>query len=159
MNSASETNTLLPAHYEEQQPAEDPGFKGRLWSKAVYACKCVGNFARLLLGLLLDPRVDKKVKIFAGAVLAYIVSPADFIPELFTGIFGMLDDFVLSAFAVNIILNWVDPEIVRAHWHGEQDLLATVQRVMKNAEVFVPDGVLKKIEVWIGKHAGKALQS
>src|SRR5262249_45082856 len=88
--------------------------------------------------------------------LTYVFAPIDFIPELFTGLFGMLDDFVLSAFALNVILNWVDPEIVKSHWHGESDLLETIQKGIKNAELLVPEAIVKKIQLWVGKHAEKA---
>ena len=119
--------------------------------------RTVTHFARLLIGLMFDSRVDNKVKIFAGAVLAYIFAPIDFIPEIFSGLFGMLDDFVLSAFALNVLLNWVDPAIVRSHWVGEKDLLETVQKGVRNAEVLVPEPIVKKIQMWIGRHMEKAL--
>jgi uncharacterized membrane protein YkvA (DUF1232 family) len=125
--------------------------------KLIRYARTVTHFARLLFGLMLDNRVDKKVKIFAGAVLAYILAPVDFIPEIFSGLFGMLDDFVLSAFALNVLLNWVDPAIVRSHWRGENDLLETVQKGMKNAEILVPEAIVKKIQLWIGRHVEKAI--
>lgn len=161
MNSAQESSPHLITHVDvENQPeGEVIEVKESLLGRALQACKFVGHVVRLLVGLMLDPRVEKKVKLFVAAVLAYIISPADFIPELLTGVFGMLDDFVLSAFALNVILNWVDPEIVKSHWHGKYDLLGTIQRIIKNAEVFVPDGVLKKIQVWIGTHSEKAIHS
>jgi uncharacterized membrane protein YkvA (DUF1232 family) len=125
--------------------------------KLIRYARTVTHFAQLLIGLMLDNRVDRKVKIFAGAVLAYILAPVDFIPELFSGLFGMLDDFVLSAFALNVLLNWVDPSIVRSHWQGERDLLETVQKGMKNAEILVPEAIVKKIQLWIGRHVEKAI--
>ncbi len=117
----------------------------------------LAQFVRLLIGLLLDERVDRKVKIFVGSVLAYVFAPVDFIPEIFSGLFGMLDDFVLSAFALNVILNWVDPAIVRSHWRGEGDLLETIQKGIANAEILVPEAIVKKIRGWIDKHSEKAL--
>jgi len=154
MNSSTEYDALSnPKAVEVLTEGEPERLQDKLWRYV----KILGNFVRLLIGLMLDQRVDRKVKIFAGAVLAYVFAPIDFIPELFTGLFGMLDDFVLSAFALNVILNWVDPAIVRSHWQGEQDLLETVQKGMKNAEMLVPEPILKKIQVWIGKHVEKAL--
>lgn len=154
MNSSTEydaigsSSALTPISNEEPERLQD-----RLWRYV----RTLGHFVRLLIGLMLDQRVDKKVKIFAGAVLAYVFAPVDFIPELFSGLFGMLDDFVLSAFALNVILNWVDPAIVRSHWQGEKDLLETVQKGMKNAEMLVPEAIVKKIQTWVGKHVEKAI--
>lgn len=124
--------------------------------KAARYLNNLAQFVRLFLGLMMDERVDKKMKIFVGAVLAYIFAPLDFIPDFFGGLFGVLDDFVLSAFAVNVILNWTDPEIVKSHWRGEKDLLETVRKAMKNAELLVPEAIIKKIQIWVGRHAEKA---
>jgi uncharacterized membrane protein YkvA (DUF1232 family) len=154
MNSSTEYDAISSSNAVSSISNEEPErLQDRIWRYV----KILGHFVRLLIGLMMDPRVDRKVKIFSGAVLAYIFAPIDFIPELFTGLFGMLDDFVLSAFALNIILNWVDPAIVRSHWQGEKDLLETVQKGMKNAEMLVPEPIVKKIQTWIGKHVEKAL--
>lgn len=154
MNSA-EHQAITGSSVEIETP-ETEGSEP-LRDRLIRYARTVAHFARLLIGLMLDPRVDRKVKIFVGSVLAYIFAPIDFIPELFSGLFGMLDDFVLSAFAINVILNWVDPAIVRSHWVGEKDLLETVQRGVKTAEVLVPEAIVKKIQAWIGRHAEKAL--
>jgi uncharacterized membrane protein YkvA (DUF1232 family) len=153
MNKSSEAE--LPV-LSETTTEEDPGTE-RMIPRLIRYLKVLRDFVRLLFGLLVDPRVDRKVKIFAGSVLVYVFSPIDFIPELFTGLFGMLDDFVLSALAINVILNWVDPEIVKSHWQGQGDLLQTIQKAVKNAEILVPEAILKKIEGWIGKHAVRAI--
>jgi len=148
---------LVPSSHLDTEGTEPVEGKERLLSRVLRYVKSLAQFVRLLLGLLTDERVDKKVKIFVGAVLVYIFAPVDFIPELFSGLFGMLDDFVLSAFALNVILNWVDPEIVKSHWRGEQDLLTTIQKAIKNAEVLIPEAIVKKIQTWIGKQTERAL--
>ena len=153
MNSSTEYDSIASSNAIPTDTEQPERLQDKLWRYI----RTLGQFVRLLIGLMLDERVDRKVKIFVGAVLAYIFAPIDFIPELFTGLFGMLDDFVLSAFALNVILNWVDPEIVRSHWSGETDLLETVQKGMKTAELLVPEPIVKKIQTWIGKHIEKAL--
>jgi uncharacterized membrane protein YkvA (DUF1232 family) len=155
MNSSTEYEALKSSNVSVEAVSTEQ--TERLSVRLIRYARTVTHFARLLIGLLMDARVDKKVKIFVGAVLAYIFAPIDFIPELFSGLFGMLDDFVLSAFALNVILNWVDPAIVRSHWVGEKDLLETVQKGMKNAEILVPEPIVKKIQMWIGRHVEKAL--
>jgi len=148
---------LVQSSHVDTQESEPVEGKERLLSRAIRYTRNLAQFVRLLLGLLTDDRVDRKVKIFVAAVLAYIFAPIDFIPELFTGLFGMLDDFVLSAFALHVILNWVDPNVVKSHWHGEQDLLSTIQKAIKNAEILVPEAIVKKIQTWVGKHSERAL--
>jgi uncharacterized membrane protein YkvA (DUF1232 family) len=154
MNSSAEYEPLSnPPALSSVQGEERERLKDRVWRYV----RILGSFVQLLIGLMLDQRVDRKVKIFVGAVLAYVFAPVDFIPELFSGLFGMLDDFVLSAFALNVILNWVDPAVVRSHWRGEEDLLETVQKGMKTAELLVPEAIVKKIQSWVGRHAEKAV--
>ena len=161
MNSAKETELPGRTHFEERalMKLEEPPERESLWQRALRFAMIVPQFARLLLGLMLDPRVDKRVKVFAGSVLLYILSPVDFIPEAFTGIFGWADDFVLSAFAIHIILNWVDPQIVQSHWRGKTNLLSLIQKTISHAELLVPDGILKKIQSWVQGHADSALRS
>lgn len=129
----------------------------RIVTRLFEAVLVLRDFFLLLIGLLLDERVDRKVKIFVGSVIAYIISPIDFIPDLLGGLFGLADDFVLTAFALNVLMNWVDPEIVVSHWRGKKDLLSTVQKGIRNAEILVPEAILKKIQAWIGKRAPEGL--
>jgi uncharacterized membrane protein YkvA (DUF1232 family) len=156
MKSSSEITNLPELMTGEAIPEEEERPK-RLLPQLFRYFKILRDFVRLLFGLMVDPRVDRKVKIFVGAVLAYVFAPIDFIPELFTGLFGVLDDFVLSAFALDVILNWIDPAIVQSHWRGEADLLPTIQKTIKNAEILVPEAIVKKIQAWIGKHAVQAI--
>jgi uncharacterized membrane protein YkvA (DUF1232 family) len=146
---------------EEENPIEEterPQRKTpRIVARLFEAVLVLRDFFLLLIGLLLDERVDRKVKIFVGSVLAYILSPIDFIPDLLGGLFGMADDFVLTAFALNILMNWVDPEIVSSHWRGKKDLLSTVQKGIRNSEILVPEAILKKIQAWIGKRTPEGL--
>jgi uncharacterized membrane protein YkvA (DUF1232 family) len=129
----------------------------RLVARLFEAVLVLRDFFLLLVGILLDERVDRKVKIFVGSVIAYIISPIDFIPDLLGGLFGLADDFVLTAFALNVLMNWIDPEIVASHWRGKKDLLSTVQKGIRNAEILVPEAILKKIQAWIGKRAPEGL--
>jgi len=143
----------IPVEEMERPRRKTPRIVARLFE----AVLILRDFFLLLIGLLLDERVDRKVKIFVGSVIAYIVSPIDFIPDLLGGLFGLADDFVLTAFALNVLMNWIDPEIVLSHWRGKKDLLTTVQKGIRNAEILVPEAILKKIQAWIGKRAPEGL--
>jgi len=143
----------MPVEETESPRRKTPRIVARLF-EAVFVLR---DFFLLLVGILLDERVDRKVKIFVGSVIAYIISPIDFIPDLLGGLFGLADDFVLTAFALNVLMNWIDPEIVASHWRGKKDLLSTVQKGIRNAEILVPEAILKKIQAWIGKRAPEGL--
>lgn len=143
----------MPVEETESPRRKTPRLVARLFE----AVLVLRDFFLLLVGILLDERVDRKVKIFVGSVIAYIISPIDFIPDLLGGLFGLADDFVLTAFALNVLMNWIDPEIVASHWRGKKDLLSTVQKGIRNAEILVPEAILKKIQAWIGKRAPEGL--
>ena len=143
----------MPVEETESPRRKTPRIVARLFE----AVLVLRDFFLLLIGLLLDERVDRKVKIFVGSVIAYIISPIDFIPDLLGGLFGLADDFVLTAFAINVLMNWIDPEIVASHWRGKKDLLSTVQKGIRNAEILVPEAILKKIQAWIGKRTPEGL--
>jgi uncharacterized membrane protein YkvA (DUF1232 family) len=143
----------IPVEETEKPLRKTPRILARLFE----AVLVLRDFFLLLIGVLLDERVDRKVKIFVGSVIAYIISPIDFIPDLLGGLFGLADDFVLTAFALNVLMNWVDPEIVTSHWRGKKDLLSTVQKGIRNSEILVPEAILKKIQAWIGKRAPEGL--
>jgi uncharacterized membrane protein YkvA (DUF1232 family) len=162
MNEFANPSSLTGASHldDEEQPqteseeiVSDQEKRPWLISRLIEAGMVLRNFVYLLIGILFDDRVDRKVKFFVASVLAYIFAPIDFIPELFSGLFGIADDFVLAAFALNVLLNWIDPQIVESHWRGKKDLLATIQKGIKNAEILVPEAILKKIQSWIGQRA------
>jgi uncharacterized membrane protein YkvA (DUF1232 family) len=153
LTGASHVDNEEPLSSNMDEVPSNEGKRPRLLSRLIEAAFVLRNFVYLLIGILLDHRVDRKVKIFVASVLTYIFAPLDFIPELFSGLFGIADDFVLAAFALNVLLNWIDPEIVASHWRGKKDLLSTIQKGIKNAEILVPEAILKKIQSWIGQRA------
>lgn len=100
----------------------------------------------VLARLMLDKRVPLQSKAIAGAAVAYFIAPLDFIPEIVTGAFGLLDDVVLAVFALRKILVDVDAKIVKEHWSGDEDLLSVITRVVKAADELVGQKILKKLE-------------
>ncbi len=165
MNEIISTSSIPGASHLDDEP-ETPVLEEqdtrqkktpRILVRLIEAVFLLRDFFLLLVGLLMDERVDRKIKIFVGSVLAYILAPIDFIPDLLGGLFGLADDFVLTAFALNVLMNWVEPEVVAAHWRGKKDILTTVQKGIGNAEVLVPEAILKKIQAWIGKRAPEGL--
>ncbi len=99
----------------------------------------------LLIRLAADPDVPVSEKAKLAIATAYFVSPLDFLPELFLGPIGFLDDIVFAAYALNSILSRTDPEIVRKHWAGKDDVLVTVQKIIVQADQIIGSGLVKKI--------------
>ena len=65
--------------------------------------------ARIVAGLLRDPRVPASRKALLAAALGYAVSPVDLIPDRFP-LLGLLDDLVVAALAVDTFLAGVPEE-------------------------------------------------
>ncbi|HEX2258796.1 MAG TPA: DUF1232 domain-containing protein [Actinomycetota bacterium] len=98
------------------------------------------NIAKLLTRLIRDPRVPPRNKVIAGCIAAYLLLPVDFIPDSIPGV-GQLDDIVMLALAVDLLVNNVPDEIVAEHWDGERAVLDMVRGVTATVTTFVPDRV------------------
>jgi uncharacterized membrane protein YkvA (DUF1232 family) len=100
----------------------------------------------LLWKLSTDPEVPGKDKAKLAGVLAYFISPIDLIPEAIVGPIGYADDIALAVFVLNGIINHTDPEVLRRHWAGEDDILDVIQRTLATADQMVGSGIWKKLK-------------
>ncbi len=110
----------------------------------------VPDLLALVTRLMMDPRVDARHKAYLGAALAYVVSPIDIISERTVGPLGYVDDVAVIVAALNNLLNEVDPQIVLQHWSGSGDLLASIRKILVQADGLVGKGRLDKILEAIG---------
>jgi uncharacterized membrane protein YkvA (DUF1232 family) len=103
------------------------------------------DMAYLLGALLLDPAIPAIHKAKLGMVIAYIISPLDFLPEGVIGPGGYAEDVALSAYVINQLLNNVDNEIVLKHWKGNGDLLKVVRHIIEVTDQMCGSGLWKKM--------------
>lgn len=108
------------------------------------------NLIKLLGRLLKDPRVPRRSKVVVGAVVAYVISPIDILPE-FIPVVGMLDDLFLVVYALNHLIERAGEEVVLEHWDGPQDILSMVRSVLTTITELVP----VKIRRLLGRLAGE----
>ncbi len=87
------------------------------------------HFLKLILGLLKDSRVPMEDKAILFAALAYLLNPADFVPDVIP-FFGLVDDLYLVALALLRLLNHVDEEVLRAHWPGDEDVVPLLKKIV-----------------------------
>jgi len=80
------------------------------------------DFLRLLVRLLRDPRVPRLDKALLGLVVAYIVLPADFLPD-FLAVLGYVDDLFLLGMALDRLLLRAGPRVLREHWDADPAVL------------------------------------
>ncbi|GAB4134282.1 MAG: hypothetical protein Fur0015_07400 [Ignavibacteriales bacterium] len=91
-----------------------------------------------------DFPTEKKVKLLA--LIAYFISPIDLMPELFLGPIGFLDDIVASAYVLNDLINNTNPQLVKKHWAGEEDILFVIKNIIANADHLVGEKILSKLK-------------
>ena len=120
--------------------------KGSLPGKTGEYLLLVPDMFMLLWRLINDGRVNSKNKVLLGSGLAYYLFPLDIMPEAFLGPIGYIDDLVFGVYLLNKMLTDTDPEILREHWSGSEDILATIQNVLNAADNLVGKDFLAKFK-------------
>ena len=109
----------------------------------------VPDFFYLLVRLTLDDRIAAIDKAKFAGVIAYFFSPIDFLPEALLGPVGYLDDLALTCFVLNLYINQQDEAgraVVKELWPGDDDVLDTIQSVLKKADKWLGSGLWEKIK-------------
>jgi len=84
---------------------------------------CVVLFKRLLV----DPRVEWWRKALLVAVIVYLASPIDLVPD-FIPVAGQLDDAILVVIALRVLLRGSGPRLLAEHWPGPRQSLLVILR-------------------------------
>ena len=94
----------------------------RAWARFVPDC------AILCARLLRDGRLPRRYKLLLVVVAAYLSLPFDLVPD-FIPVIGVMDDAVLVALALRIVLRAGEGDLVREHWPGPPTSLGVVLRL------------------------------
>ena len=86
------------------------------------------DVARLLKRLASDRSVPISVRIALFALLAYLLSPIDLIPD-FIPVIGFVDDALIVALALRFATRHAGGEAIERHWPGTPEGLAAVLRL------------------------------
>jgi uncharacterized membrane protein YkvA (DUF1232 family) len=81
----------------------------------------------LVRGLLRDPRVPRRHKRLLCVLIGYLAFPFDIVPD-FIPIAGHLDDALVVALTLRVVLRGSGSELLREHWRGPESSLAVVLR-------------------------------
>jgi uncharacterized membrane protein YkvA (DUF1232 family) len=100
------------------------GRRGQARALAGFVPDCV-VLVRRLIG---DRRVPRRRKLGLALLAAYLASPIDLVPD-FIPVAGQLDDAILLALALRLLVRGSGPEIVREHWPGPDESLRAVLRL------------------------------
>ena len=120
--------------------------KGSAVEKTAEFLLLVPDVFILLWRLIADGRVTGKNKILLGSGVAYYILPFDLLPEAILGPIGYLDDLVFAVYILNRVLTDTDPEIVREHWPGDEDVLHVIQRVLGAADRLVGSELAARVK-------------
>src|SRR3712207_139693 len=82
----------------------------------------------LLYRLMKDNRVNKKIKISIGSLIAYLALPVDIIPDS-VSVLGKIDDFGISFMLLDKIIDDIPEEIILEHWQGRVNIITKVKEV------------------------------
>lgn len=99
------------------------GRRGDAAALARFVPDCVVLVRRLLA----DPRVPRANRLALGALLLYLVSPIDLVPD-FIPVAGQLDDAIVVVLVLRSVLRAGGPGLVREHWPGPRASLEIVLR-------------------------------
>ena len=72
-------------------------------------------YMRLSFRLMQDARVPWHLKLFYGAIILYVVSPFDLIPEAILPPLGYIEDIVLYLVALHNLVKFSPSEVVKEH--------------------------------------------
>src|ERR671922_729972 len=88
----------------------------------------VPDFVVLFRRLLGDGRVPRRRKLLLAAVIPYLALPFDLVPD-FIPVAGYLDDAVLVALVLRLVIRGGGREVVEELWPGPQVSLRGVLRL------------------------------
>jgi uncharacterized membrane protein YkvA (DUF1232 family) len=98
------------------------------------------NMVMLLGRLLKDARVPTAEKALFLAAIVYVISPLDFIPDIFPFI-GQVDDIYVVALTLLRLINRSDEKVVRENWSGGGDIVSLADSVASVAPILLPKRV------------------
>ncbi len=119
----------------------------------------VPHLLALVWGLFRDPRVPARSKVTLGALIGYLATPVDLVPD-FIPLLGYLDDVVLVAVVFDGVINHIDREIVLSHWKGDVRTLDKVGELSRRIAFFVPRSWKRKLLGSAGEpHVSRAAEN
>jgi len=133
---------------------ERRGVKSRMQNFLMF----LPNMVVLLGRMLKDARVPTAEKALFLAAIVYVISPLDFIPDVFPFI-GQVDDIYVVALTLLRLINRTDAGIVREHWSGGGDIVSLADSIAGIAPSLLPKRISRilssKVEL---APAGKILR-
>lgn len=106
--------------------------------------RAVPSVGKLIVALMLDPRVPKANKLIVGGITAYLIDPIGIVPRKLLGL-RRINDIILPVVALDVLLNGASDQVLRDHWDGDPDVLRTLRRVARRGSALAPAKVQRLI--------------
>jgi uncharacterized membrane protein YkvA (DUF1232 family) len=100
------------------------GRRGDARALAGFVPDCAVLFRRVLR----DPRVPRLRKLLLALLVGYLAFPLDLVPD-FIPVAGQLDDAIVVAAMLRLVVRAGGPGLVREHWPGPRSSLDVVLRL------------------------------
>lgn len=101
----------------------------------------VPNFIKLFGRLATDRRVSKVDKAIVAAVVVYLVSPVDLVPDWVMPVVGQIEDVYLLALALSRLMNNAGVDVLMDHWQGNPASLEAALSALDRAGSVLPGPV------------------
>jgi uncharacterized membrane protein YkvA (DUF1232 family) len=83
----------------------------------------------LVRRLIRDPAVPRSSKLLLAGLVVYLASPIDLVPD-FVPVAGQLDDALVLALVLRVVLRRSGAEKLREHWPGPERSLAVLLQLV-----------------------------
>ncbi len=94
------------------------------------AAAAVPAVIKLAARLAVDSRVDLRARLVVAGAVGYTLLPIDIVPD-WVPVLGRLDDVVVAALAMKILLDEAGEEVVREHWDGSEQALRAFEEIVE----------------------------
>lgn len=92
------------------------------------ALRLLPDLLRVIRRLAADNTVSIGVRLKLVLLLAYLLSPLDFVPDFFP-LIGYADDVIIVALVLRSVIRSAGPEPLRRHWPGTAAGLLIIERL------------------------------
>lgn len=123
------------------------GRRGKEESRAVAArlIPVLPRFVGLLFRLMADRRVRFLDKALVLGVVAYIIMPVDFLPDVL-GVLGWTDDLFLLGLALRHLVVGAGEDVIRRNWRGSRDALDRLEAGLEDLGTLLPGPIHRLLE-------------
>jgi uncharacterized membrane protein YkvA (DUF1232 family) len=94
------------------------------------ALRLLPDIVRLVRRLVADRAIPRRTRWLIWALLGYLISPIDIIPD-FIPVVGYADDAVITSLVLRHVIHRAGMTKVSEHWPGTPEGLETLQRLLR----------------------------